>query len=59
VGYWQQEEFGRLDKLADRGIQAVAKLQRYLRSARAKRNAEHYRNRTLNLPNDPDDPNDL
>jgi four helix bundle protein len=53
VGYWKQEDFARLDKLADRGIQAVAKLQRYLRSARAKRNAQRFRNRTLNLPNDP------
>jgi four helix bundle protein len=57
VGYWKEEEFARLDKLADRGIQAVAKLQRYLRSPRAKRNAQRFRNRTLNLPNDPNDPN--
>lgn len=40
VGYWKQEEFDRLDQLANRGIQAVAKLQRYLRSPRAKRNAK-------------------
>ena len=39
VGYWQQEEFDRLDSLANRGLQAVAKLQRYLRSPDAKRNA--------------------
>jgi four helix bundle protein len=40
VGYWKQEEFDRLDQLANRGIQAVAKLQRYLRSPKAKRNAK-------------------
>ena len=39
VGYWSEDEFDRLTGLADRGIQAVAKLQRYLRSPRAKRNA--------------------
>ena len=37
--YWPQEEFERLSSLADRGIQAVAKLQRYLRSPKAQRNA--------------------
>ena len=39
VGYWQPPEFERLDTLADRGLQAVAKFQRYLRSPHAKRNA--------------------
>ena len=44
VGYWTAEEFQRLDKLADRGLQAVAKFQRYLRSPAAKRNAaQRYR----------------
>ena len=28
IGYWPQDEFDRLSRLADRGIQAVAKLQR-------------------------------
>ena len=52
MGYWNQEEFERLDQLANRGIQAVAKLQRYLRSPKAKRNAKRrYRS------NDPNDPN--
>jgi four helix bundle protein len=40
VGYWSENEFKRLDTLADRGLQALAKFQRYLRSPRAKRNAE-------------------
>jgi hypothetical protein len=40
IGYWQPPEFERLDVLADRGLQAVAKLQRYLRSQQAQRNAE-------------------
>jgi four helix bundle protein len=39
VGYWPKDEFDRLDALAVRGVQAVAKLQRYLRSPKAKRNA--------------------
>ncbi len=39
VGYWGKEEFDQLDALADRGLQAVAKFQRYLRSPQAKRNA--------------------
>ena len=44
VGYWTEEEFQRLDKLADRGLQTVAKFQRYLRSPAAKRNAaQRYR----------------
>ncbi len=40
IGYWTPDEFDRLDALAIRGIQAVAKLQRYLRSPQAKRNAK-------------------
>ena len=40
VGYWPQDEFERLNALADRGLQALAKFQRYLRSPEAKRNAE-------------------
>jgi four helix bundle protein len=50
VGYWQPSEFERLDVLADRGLQAVAKFQRYLRSQQAKRNAEQ---RYRKPPNDP------
>jgi len=38
VGYWTADEFDQL-ALAVRGIQAVAKLQRYLRSPQAARNA--------------------
>jgi four helix bundle protein len=45
VGYWSEEDFRRLDSLATRTIQAIAKFQRYLRSARAKRNADKYRPR--------------
>ena len=40
VGYWPQEEFDRLNALADRALQVLAKFQRYLRSPQAKRNAE-------------------
>jgi four helix bundle protein len=40
VNYWSKEEYLRLDALANRGLQALAKFQRYLRSPRAKRNAE-------------------
>jgi four helix bundle protein len=39
VGYWRPEEYKRLDTLAIRGIQATARLQRYLRSPQARRNA--------------------
>jgi four helix bundle protein len=39
VGYWPLNEYERLDALAIRGIQAVARLQRYLRSPQARRNA--------------------
>ena len=38
-GYFSPEDFERLDRLAARGSQAVAKFQRYLRSPQAKRNA--------------------
>ncbi len=52
IGYWQAPECERLELLADRGLQAVAKLQRYLRSPQAKRNAaRRYRSRT-NVSND-------
>jgi four helix bundle protein len=72
VGYWTQDEFRRLDTLANRGLQTVARLQRYLRSPQAKRNAaRRYRKqrRSQNDPNvanatngsnatnDPNDPN--
>ncbi|MBI4887574.1 MAG: four helix bundle protein [Acidobacteria bacterium] len=40
VGYWSDRDFGRLDSLANRALQSVAKFQRYLRSPQAKRNAE-------------------
>lgn len=44
VGYWSLAEFERLDALAVRGLQAMAKLQRYLRSPQAKRHvARRYR----------------
>ena len=39
VGSWTQIEFQRIDTLANRGLQTVARLQRYLRSPQAKRNA--------------------
>jgi len=43
IGYLTPEEFERLDALAIRGLQAVAKLQRYLRSPQAARNARRKR----------------
>jgi four helix bundle protein len=43
VGYWDQEEFARLDALATRTLQAIAKFQRYLRSPQAKRNVKRRR----------------
>jgi four helix bundle protein len=61
VGYWAEDEFQRLDKLADRGLQTVARFQRYLRSPEAKRNAaRRYRRqqRPQNDPNEKNDPND-
>ena len=39
------EQFAALDKLAVRGLQALAKFQRYLRSPTAKRNALRWRHR--------------
>jgi len=43
LGYFTQADFERLDLLASRGLQAVARLQRYLRSPEAKRNAARQR----------------
>ena len=52
AGYWSEEDFNRLDQLATRGLQAVAKFQRYLRSPAAKRNAaQRYRRNDPNGPN--------
>jgi four helix bundle protein len=48
VGYWNEKEFKRLDALATRAIQAIAKFQRYLRSSRAKRNADRCRPKGAN-----------
>ena len=60
--YITESEFTDLDKLADRGLQALARLQRYLRSPQAKRNADRFRHskppRRRNGPNDPNDPNE-
>jgi hypothetical protein len=53
VGYWQAPEGERLEGLADRGLQAVAKLQRYLRSPQAKLNAERRYRKPPNGSNDP------
>jgi four helix bundle protein len=56
--YLDEPEFARLDTLANRGLQAVAKLQRYLRSPAAKRNAaRRYRRRRANGQNETNDPN--
>jgi four helix bundle protein len=43
VGYWNEDEFLRLDQFANRAIQSIAKLQRYLRSAQATHNAQRLR----------------
>ena len=51
-GYFSAEDFQRLDRLAARGAQAVAKLQRYLRSSAAKRNAARRYKRLRRAKND-------
>lgn len=45
LGYFTQEQFNELDSLAARGLQALAKFQRYLRTPQARRNAEQNRYR--------------
>lgn len=61
IGYISRSDFERLDALADHGLQALAKCQRYLRSPEAKRNAQRRggpaRPGTTN-PNNPNNPND-
>jgi four helix bundle protein len=53
VGYFTAESYERLDNLAERGLQAVAKFQRYLRSPEAKRNAaQRYSRRRAERQND-------
>ena len=61
VGYLTDEEFERLDRLVVRGLQVLARFQRYLRSPIARRNAQRRRhrrspheNRTQNEPNAPE-----
>jgi four helix bundle protein len=59
--YLSDDEFAALDALAIRGLQALAKLQRYLRSPEAKRNAERWRHkkqRASHSKNDSNDSND-
>jgi four helix bundle protein len=58
VGYWSEEEFERLDKLATRGLQTVARFQRYLRSPEAKRNAAFFRYKRGHHQNDTNDQNE-
>jgi four helix bundle protein len=43
AGYISAQDFDRLDALVRRGLQAVAKFQRYLRSDEARRNAKRAR----------------
>ena len=45
IGYLTEQEFTDLDRIAIRGLTAVARLQRYLRSNEAKRNAQRNRYR--------------
>jgi four helix bundle protein len=59
MGYLSQDDFARLDALAIRGLQALARFQRYLRSPRARRNAERhrYRRNERALTNESNGPN--
>jgi four helix bundle protein len=66
LGYLSDAEFARLDTLATRGLQVLARLQRYLRTAVAGQNARRarysrtsgYATERSERPNDPNDPND-
>jgi four helix bundle protein len=42
-GYWHESDFADADSLANRALKALSGLQAYLRSPRAKRNAERAR----------------
>jgi|SRR5437016_3925637 len=55
--YFTAEDFDRLDRLAIRGLQAIARFQRYLRSPAAKRNAarRYSHDRSASHQNDPND----
>ena len=55
--YLSDEQFAALDKLSVRGLQALARLRRYLRSPEAKRNAERNRLRRRRPPHPPNVPN--
>jgi four helix bundle protein len=65
IGYFSTPDFERLDNLASRGLQSIAKLQRYLHSTEAKRNAQRVRQHRhtparpagRNTPNDSNSPN--
>ena len=64
VGYLKDDEFRRLNHLVERGLQALARFQRYLRSPRWKRNAERRYGPANWKKNDPNenvtnDPNDV
>jgi four helix bundle protein len=56
-GYFSADDFERLDRLATRGLQAVARFQRYLRSPQAKRNAarRYSHARAARAQNDPNE----
>jgi four helix bundle protein len=58
IGYLTEAEFERLDALSTRGLQALSKLQRYLRSADARRNARRYRGTSSGRPTNQGDPHD-
>jgi four helix bundle protein len=45
VGYWDEDEFARLNRLATRAVQSIARFQRYLRSSQARKNAIRARQR--------------
>jgi four helix bundle protein len=45
INYLTPEQFAHLDQLAERGLQALARFQRYLRSPQARRNAQQRRHR--------------
>ena len=59
VGYWEEDDYKRLDQLATRAIQALAGFQRYLRSPEAKRNAARRYTRRRDSPHVSDEPTEL
>ena len=62
-GRYNPAAFTTLDRLSNQGLQALARLRRYLRTSEARRNAQRNRLRRAqtnvsNAPNNPNDSND-